>query len=58
MWNGTDWRVKREGTLNGICDNRLGEFILPFSKCKIKVKFAECLQSARESKWRWDNTGE
>lgn len=50
MCDGTNWGIKRAGTLNEICYNRAGESILKSSKFKIKVKFAACLRSATEPK--------
>lgn len=41
-WNGTNWGVKQECTLKGICDNRVGESILPFNKFRYQniISFA------------------
>lgn len=43
MWNRTERRVKQEGDLKLILDNKVGESIFPLSIFLIKVVLALCL---------------
>lgn len=44
MWNGTGQRVKQEGDLKLILDNKVGESIFPLRIFLIKVVSALCLR--------------